>query len=100
MGATSSTRAPSDVASESASAGPDASTSIETNHIVENRSIPKYAVETDVESDAAEALRVQCSDCSLELPWRVLRLADGRCPPCAGVLGKGSFDPHWHVADS
>merc|ERR1712187_311429 len=57
--------------------------------VIDARPVGKPAVERDAEADAAEALIVQCSDCPKELPWRVLRLADGRCPSCAGGLGIG-----------
>jgi len=39
------------------------------------------------ETDATTDLIVQCSSCSLELPWDVLRLGDGRCAACIEARG-------------
>merc|ERR1712194_406589 len=94
-GATSSTFALSAVASGLAGGGADAAAAIEID--VNDRAIAELSVEGDAESDAAEVFIVQCSGCSLLFPWRVLRLADGRCPSCAAG---GGVDRLLDVADS
>lgn len=67
-------------------------------------------VEGDEEALAAETFLVECATCGAEMPWRVLRLADGICPGCvsasqepqaaqgAASSSSGSHEPAHSVA--